>query len=239
VRTVEAARRERLRWRKLWRERRALSLAAQRGTPIVKCIRANLMLPWLVERCQCRVLLVIRHPAPVVESRLRLGHRGAWDPEPVLNRYRQDECLHQLTRDRYREILSRPLGRVEALTLNWVIENQWPIEYARKAGVAVTFYEHLRASHHEWQRIVGAMDLDRAPSADLLAKPSQQASEGTAHVTSDGHVPSWKRRLTAEQLESIQRILDETGFGVYDTGDAMPRVDARSCGATQVTGRAQ
>jgi len=40
---------------------------------LVKMIRANLMLGWLREKFDARIVFVVRHPGAVVESKVRLG----------------------------------------------------------------------------------------------------------------------------------------------------------------------
>jgi len=158
-----------------------LTAAAKRKEPIVKCIRANLMLDWLSRRHGWKVVLLVRHPGAVVESQLRLRRGPVWDPEPVLNRYRSDAHLHELTKDRYRRLLSRHLSTVEALAVNWVIENQWAMEQARESGVTVVFYEQLKASPgREWSRVCRTLGLSDVPSAPLIGRPSQQSSDPRA-----------------------------------------------------------
>jgi hypothetical protein len=238
VRTLAAAKREWRRWRKFLGERSTLATSARRTVPLVKCIRANLMLPWLVERCACPAVLVLRHPGAVVESQLRLGQGDAWDPEPVLERYRHDQRLHEQTGNRYRRLLTSPLARVEALTLAWVIENQWPVERAPSTGATVALYERLRgAGDLEWLRIVRALGLARVPTDALLARPSQQASRDTKSATTQSAAPRWQQSLTTGQLKSIQRILDETGFDLYDTRNAVPHEHVSSVANAKDAGR--
>ena len=113
-----------------------------RREPLIKCIRANLMLPWIARRLDSRIVLIVRHPGAVVESELRSG----WNASFALERFRADDRLHEITGDRYRSLLDRTLEPVEALTLRWIIENQWVMESAAAHGIAVVHYEHLRSS---------------------------------------------------------------------------------------------
>jgi hypothetical protein len=207
---------------KFWRERQALAEASRRSVPLVKCIRTNLMLGWLTRQCGARVMLIVRHPGAVVESQFRLGSDQTWDPGPVLERYRQDARLDELTRGRYQRLLAQNLSRIEALTACWVIENQWPIAQAPADGVEVVFYERLRSQPEiEWRRACEALDLATIPPTSVLARPSQQSSTGAEAITSDA---KWLRTLTREQIDLMQGVLDEVGFDAYDMRGGEPRV---------------
>ena len=199
---------------KFLRERPALVAASRRTTPLVKCIRANLMLGWMARHPGARVLLMLRHPGAVVESQLRLGRDRIWDPAPVLERYRNDSRLHELTEDRYRALLGRKLSRIEALTANWVLENQWPVANAIANGVEVVYYERLKSDPDvEWRRACRALGLQNVPNEELLRRPSQQSSPGSSVGAGTA---KWRRSLTAEQVDLMQALLDEAEFQTYD-----------------------
>lgn len=190
------------------------------------------MLAWMSRRFLCKTVLVVRHPGAVVESQSRLG--AIWDPEPVLQRYRVDSRLHELTRHRYRAMLERKLSRVEALTANWIIENQWAIEQAAVNGVTVVFYERLKASPtREWKRVAHALELPRVPGAAVLERRSQQSSGNPpAGVERPSNEPRWLRGLSPEQVAQIQGVLDEAHFDLYTMTDQEPHdaFESEDCG---------
>ena len=235
--TVADAKREYRRWNKLVHEWPSMSAAGRRVEPLVKCIRANLMLDWLAKRCSCKIVLVVRHPGAVVESQFRLGHGPVWDPEPVLDRYRRDERLHELTGGRYRSLLARRLSRIEALATNWVIENQWAIEQAPASGITVVHYEELKASHSDgWARICRALELQKVPSSSLIARPSQQSSNRSAVEAGPVEQEArWQKGLSHAQMAQIQGVLDEAGFAGYRITDAGAHSSMRTLGRPQAT----
>ena len=213
------------RWRKFLREAPKLAVAARRNEPLIKCIRANLMLGWLSKRLNCRTVLIVRHPGAVIESELR----GSWKPEFALERFKGDARLHEITNNRYRQLLSRSLVRAEALAARWVIENQWVIEQAKANGVTIVFYERLTASpESEWPRICRALDLDIVPAAEIFSRPSQQSAPKRSAVKSnpDG-TPRWQRVLSHDQLAEIQGILNDVEFELYSMGEPEPRDGAQ------------
>ncbi|MBK6350399.1 MAG: glycosyltransferase [Proteobacteria bacterium] len=90
-------------WTKFISEFPTLYRASRRQAPLVKCIRSNLMLGWLTRHGGARVVLIVRHPGAVIESELR----GQWQADRVLEVYRNDDTLHELTQGRYRRLLAR------------------------------------------------------------------------------------------------------------------------------------
>lgn len=132
-------------WEKFLKELPELRAASKRSAPLVKDIRTNLMLGWLSRQCGCRTVLIIRHPGAVLESEMR----GHWNAVTVLDRFRNDRRLHELTAGRYRTLLARTLSPVEAMATRWVIENQWPLACASAHNVSVFHYEHLKSSPEE------------------------------------------------------------------------------------------
>ena len=210
------------RWRKFLADLPPLVEAGRRHVPLVKCIRANLMLGWLSRHLRARIVLIVRHPGAVIESQYRLGR--VWDPEPVLQRFRDDSHLHELTRQRYRKLLSRRLSRIEALATVWVIENQTALASASTHAVEVVYYELLRSCpDREWGRIANALDLQSIPGEAVRGRPSQQSSTGgrpLAAASTDS--PRWLRSLTSDQVASIQGVLDEAECDLYSMSQPEP-----------------
>jgi len=213
-------------WAKFLTEFPRMTLNGWRADPLVKCIRANLMLPWIARHLDCRIVLIVRHPGAVVESELRNG----WNANFALERFRNDSRLHELTNGRYVSLLARPLNRVEALTARWVIENQWVAESATACGITVMYYERLRSSDGgEWSRLCSALDLQIVPNIDLLTPPSQQSGRQPASIALvQSKAPRWMAALSAEQRDSVRRILDAVAFVTYQMDDPLPRTCGES-----------
>jgi hypothetical protein len=179
------------------------------------------MLGWIARQFDCRIAFLIRHPGAVIESEMR----NAWDPTPALDRFRSDAALHQLTGGRYSGMLGRKLTHTQGLAVQWLIENQLAIEMAPAANVAVFFYERLRtASDSSWEQIRVALDLERAPDATVLAKPSQQTSPNKLAVQSPGTSSfTWRETMSQDQISEIQAVLDESEFDLYSMNDCQPQ----------------
>ena len=214
LRSLDEIKRLWRRWRSFLRDKPALQRASRRSEALIKFIRANLALGWMVRTFDARAVLIVRHPCAVVESQRRLG--SIWDPWPILNRFRADAVLDKLTEGRYRNLLRAELSILEALTLVWVIENQSPVARAAEHRYQVVFYEDLvERPAEEWQRICTALALSRAPDSSSVRRPSQQASMRDEDFASRLSAPKWISTLTRDDLASIRRVLDSTDCHLY------------------------
>jgi hypothetical protein len=208
------------RWRGLLKDRAALGVASRRHGTLIKMIRANLALGWMTQTLGAKAILLVRHPCAVVESQARLGE--VWDPEPILNRFRADARLHEVSSGRYIELLGARLSLIESLALVWVIENQLPVEQSERLGYVVIPYEDL-ADEAPWQRMCMALGLAVLPENARLREPSQQASirEAAGYAASAGK-PRWMTSLRVDELRTIQRVLDRVECQLYDVGQTRP-----------------
>lgn len=207
-------------WVKFLKELPRMTWDGMRRDPLVKCIRANLMLPWIARQLDCRVVLVVRHPGAVVESELRSG----WNATFALERFRNDAKLREMTRGRYDRLLAQRLEPLESLALRWLIENQWISDKAESLEIPVIHYERLRSSDgDEWTRLCRSLDVAKVPDAGLLMRPSQQSDARRTEVAVEQpKTPRWSTNLTAEQKARLDAIFNAVGFSTYTMASALP-----------------
>lgn len=192
------------------------------GRIVVKMIRANLMLGWLVRNFNASVVLLLRHPCAVVESQLR-QRAVYWDPYTRLRQYGEDSEFRDRFGSRYGKYLDQTLSEAAASALVWCIENQIPVEESGRFGYEVVCYESLaRRSREDWSRLTRQLKLDRSPDASLLLRPSQQASNDWR--PEDDSTAQWMSRISASDLKDINWILMELGVEIYKADDAFPRI---------------
>lgn len=214
------------RWQRLFKHRRKFSPNLANPLLLVKFIRANLMIEWLLARYPIKLAHILRHPGAVIESQLRLGGES-WDPYQRLSYYRDSQEFMALLGDRYGAVLNRQLNPAQANTLIWCIENQYPVERAEQVGYPVFFYEDLadKGQPQQWQRICASLGLPVLPDSGILGKPSQQASKAYLKESRQGEAPQqpgWMKRLQAQEIEDIQKLLDELNFGLYEMDRPQP-----------------
>jgi hypothetical protein len=171
---------------------------------ITKFIRANLMLGWLRRKYDARIVLLLRHPAAVAESKMRLGERD-WDSNALLRPYRQ--CQSSLARElpNLGEILTHSLTVAAAHAVAWCIENVIPLRHADDHGYCVVFYEELvENADSEWKRIVDFLGLERTSGGFTC------------------RVDSWMGRLGYADRSQIGDVLNLFGVEVYGVENPMP-----------------
>lgn len=219
--SLRQLRRLRRRWVRFLGDLPGLRRRSARQGALIKVIRGNLALGWMVASLPARAVLIVRHPCAVVESQYRLGE--IWHPSPILERFRGDQLLDARTQGRYRDLLKAKLSTIEALTLVWAIENQLPVAEAGEYGYEVIHYENMRRTpQSEWRRIAQALDLSQVPAPQIVQAPSQQASRRLDDPDADSTRPRWARALKDEDLARIQRLLDTVGCELYGVENELP-----------------
>lgn len=212
------------RWKKL--SRHYLRYRRDRGKPILaKFIRANLMLPWLTRQLNVRIAAIVRHPGAVVESKLRLGGDD-WEPGAVIERYRSQANLNKdLLRGYEEKMIDERLTPAGEQALIWCIENKLLMEHAAEWGIVIGYYEDLLDASNEvaWRSLVNGLGLKNIPDAVLRRRASQQASQASTERGYDSdNCGVWQSRLSNQQLDEIQLVLDTFEIDQYSMNNLFP-----------------
>jgi hypothetical protein len=212
--------------RRLFRHYRRYYMCSDNGI-IVKFIRANLMLHWIVNTYKIPVLYVVRHPCSIIASRLKLKS-PEWRYKTEISRYRKDVILQDTLLNKVNLDLEQPMSQASGLACVWCIENILPIRWAKENHYDMINYEILLADpEHEWSRVVKALKLDNIPSSDLVEIPSQQVSqEMRGKKFDDSHLGKWKKDLSDVQIKDIEDILKKFGLTLYSVDDPMPKLNS-------------
>ena len=212
----------------LWTYRR-LALNARRywrhrSEPVItKLIRANLMLEWILERFDARVLFLVRHPAAVVASRLRFTERPEWNFEKRLSTYLADPRLRSQVESRIEEGYGgerTPAGGHAAL---WCIENATVLRYAESRGIAAYFEPLVLRRPEAWESVRGILHVEHLPESAELGRPSERASaDFRREIDSAGPVYRWTTSLSDSERAAIERMLKAFEVTRYSLGSPLP-----------------
>lgn len=210
-------------WGLLSRSRRAWRTRDR--PPVVKFIRANLMLGWIRKHLGARTVLLLRHPGAVVASRLSLNPAAWRPPEEVLRFYFSDPALVEDYLKPVRGLLERRLSPAELHGALWCIENVVPLRQASEYEIEVVYYERLvLGCESEWSRTLRSLGLSCRPDGRLLTRPSQQVSEEMKRQRFDPtKLARWMEKLESGDQIRIGTILEQFGIGNYRMEDPMPR----------------
>ncbi len=193
---------------------------------IIKIIRGNLLLEWLVRNYPVKICFLVRHPGAVIESMTRLKGED-WDATQALSLYRSQERLLENFQPEIKANINGNLSNIEKHTYVWCLENVLPLRQAKKLDIYIFYYENLlQDPEKEWSHLVSALGLPMVPKIELTSKPSQQAAPGK--IKKDyvrGRIGEWKKSFSAEDLTKMQYILDLFGIKNYSMNSECPQAD--------------
>lgn len=209
---------------------------------VIKFIRANLLFPWLIENFPSVVhIFIVRHPASVVESRMRLDKQaqqagiiqGAndWSALKHIKHYENcsklpidiEKVLHDL----------HPIGQLseyECQCVLWCVENKLILEETSKQPI-VFFYEDLIVEDSPaWEKLASAIGVDKKALTGTMDLASQQASLGFSSDDENWKALSLERLLMLvgdDCLERLQDFLDLFMISQYSASTLSPNPDSR------------
>ena len=185
----------------------------------IKEVRINLLLPWLLDVFgDCRFVLLLRHPAAVVQSQIK----GGWllSPErlfeqPGLQNFGWLQALRNL------DVADDPFERNLVF---WAIENRVALDAARSAGIPILFYEALCTHPAEQISHLESYLATKMPAAVL--EDSSRASWSSAEAVSDysleQKISAWQSRISQTQVHAMLRVLEAAGLDTVYSDDPLP-----------------
>jgi hypothetical protein len=176
---------------------------------IVKFVRANMLLPWLIRRFPVRrPLLIIRHPCAVVASQSRIG---AWQKATISDCPELFDAFPHL-----RPICARMKTQVEILAARWCLDYFVPLTTPPPHPWQTIPYERLvRDGPRELERVFAGLDIPMPHDATRhLQNPSASASPRSRIRHGLDPLDGWRSALSPVQS---QQVLDVTAaFGLDD-----------------------
>lgn len=183
---------------------------------LIKIIRGNLLLGYLLEHYQPTLIFLVRHPCAVVHSRLRLG----WQLD-IQTFLRQEALVEAYLRPWLRQI-EAVTDPIQLHAIWWAIENRVAMCQLALRPHQVTFYEHIMLHPaHEVTRLTQTLTQPKQPVPAALI---ERFSRTTFRKDADSPlVPlvGWKAEFTDEQQTNILSWVHRFGLDWYDT-DLMP-----------------
>ena len=190
---------------------------------LIKEVRGQLFLRWFAtEFPEVPVILLLRHPCAVVESRVRLG----WEAE-------LGDLLAQpkLVEDYLGPVAEEMAAETDEFARHvwlWAAENSVPLRQFAPGEVIVVFYEDLlREPEREMDRLLSW--VGDAATAEVLAasaRPSARSADKQTVRSGEERLNAWRGGVSRAQTGRAVEILARFGLdAVYGEGD-LPLVDA-------------
>jgi Sulfotransferase family len=177
---------------------------------IVKFVRANMLLPWLICRFPVRrPLLLIRHPCAVVASQ---GRMGPWQKALITDCPEFFEAYPHL-----RATCAGLKTQEEVLAARWCLDYFVPLTTPPPHPWQVVPYERLvREGPRELQRIFAGLNIPMPPDATAQLKTPSATARSWAGIRQGADpLDSWRRVLSPDQCQRILNVTAAFGINVY------------------------
>jgi hypothetical protein len=210
--------------RKLHRRRSEFGPSLRRDKAIVKFVRANWLLPWMLNHFDATAALIVRHPATVADSQLRFIEH--WTPDTRLARLLESDYIRESYRYPLDRIGSKSLSAFGQLVTIWCIENAVPVGACQSLGYSTVFYEDLKYDYPKsWGLLTDALRLSEIPGESSIRRPSQQSSSRWKNDDGAGgrvDAAAWRQRLGRTERSEFEYILELFGIEFYEWDSDRP-----------------
>jgi hypothetical protein len=201
---------------------------------IVKCIRANRILPWIIKRFQLKkTIFIIRHPCAVIASQLKTGwcgyHKSSKpylniipDKKTVLDEAAKIDLIQPNLLNKLKKIESKE----EILATIWCLDNLIPLSYRKPHTWMTIVYEKLvKQGKQEIIKILNGLGEENNHEQILqsLKIPSGLAQKEDKKFVTDANIQlsKWKQKLSEKQIQKILKIVKDFELDFY-TDDLEP-----------------
>ncbi|WP_347275773.1 sulfotransferase [Candidatus Kuenenia sp.] len=182
---------------------------------VIKDVRANSLLPWLVRQFDIRPpVYIIRHPCATVASQMKM----VWKDVPP--NFTIPETRFPELYTKYERILKNINTTVEHLAARWCLDNIVPLNHHGNNRLWITvFYENLITNpENEIPHIFNRLDIklpqklwDKINIPSTMVQQSSQLQQNKIEQLS-----KWKNDLSEKDIDSILDMLKKFEIKIYD-----------------------
>lgn len=188
---------------------------------VIKFVRAQRLMPWLLHRFPVKTILLMRHPLAVVASQLRLlGHDWIREEHPIVSKELAAEYPELA------EYAVRLPHLEEKLAATWCFDSLIPLQkwtYCRNA-LLVPYETLVRDPENELQRMEQHLGI-QFPEATLqrIRYPSSTTMTDSNVIAGKDPLRTWESRLSPEEVQRILNVVGRFGIDIYSDED--PYID--------------
>lgn len=187
---------------------------------IIKDVRANSLLPWLVKQFDIKPpVYIIRHPCAVIVSQMKM----VWKESPSM--FTIPKTRFPELYKKYEHILKNVNTTVKYLAARWCLDNIIPLNYPENNNRWITvFYENLVTNpQKEVPRIFNRLGLELPRHIwDKINIPSTMTQQDSP-LKQDKieQLSKWKHELSEKDIDSILDMLKKFELKIYND-DILP-----------------
>lgn len=177
-------------------------------TWVVKCIRANRLLPWMSEWMQPRArLFVVRHPCAVVGSQIA----SHWEPPDVSI---QPELLEDYPQ--IRSVMEACETPEEQRALDWAVNTLVPLSHGSIERWLTVSYERLLRGESAFEEVFARCGV-AVPAAlgERFGAWSHTSRRRDERPEARSTLTEWTKRLSREQVNRILGVTRALGLDFY------------------------
>jgi hypothetical protein len=196
--------------------------------PLIKDPFALFSVDWFVKTLKCKAVIIVRHPAAVVSSLLRLG----WDfdfsdflNQPLLMRDWLKPYQNEMNRKR--ESIQDVIGRGSLL---WKMLYKVVAELKeRQPDIILLRHEDLSKDPiREFMQVYDQLGIDflsanrqaiDSSSSDINPKEISTKNVHSVRIDSQMNIKNWQNRLSAEEIDRIYNITQDVAAQYYSEDD--------------------
>jgi hypothetical protein len=172
-------------------------------TWVVKFVRANRMMPWIVANFPVRrPVIILRHPCAVVASQLDRNFPSQGPPP-------EGEFLR--AHPEFTEVYMSVTTPEERLAFVWAADTFMPLRSVSRDRFDIVLYETL--SHEPLPMMERLFANWNEPVPAALAAATERRS-----FTSSPTARGWQDRLSGDEQQRVLRVAHAFGLDFYDSG---------------------
>lgn len=180
---------------------------------ILKEIRANLMIDWILKHFDYIPVYIIRNPISVISS---IKKQGWFD-----NVIKIDEIINidpklVSTLGKYSQYIDQAKTNIEIITTKWCIENKVPQIQGYFHKMHFLKYEDLITNPiKEFSSLLKNIGINKYDTFDKTINQLSSTSHKDSMQPNYNFVNSYKGFLTHQEIETIIRIVDKFDLQMY------------------------
>lgn len=188
---------------------------------IVKFVRANRFLPWMINNFDIRgYIFLIRHPCSVIESQMRTGVRGYNLLNELLpNKKQIIQEAKNIEFIRKRKRIIKKIEQInypeEILAFIWALDNYVPLYQLKKNKIRnidklyIVKYEEILINTKEVsEKILNFLDVKNIEKKIKLINKRRHLDSMTKSEIGSNYITKYNDRLNPNQISRIKNILD-------------------------------
>lgn len=191
---------------------------------IVKFVRANALLPWIVNNFEFknRPIYLLRHPVPTAISQIK----EFYDKDPFVEFEVPQQAFNEFYKQNI-DFLKLLKTKLEQQVAIWCIHNVRTIKNKKNDKRWLTvFYENLLMNpENEFSRIGNELGYRFTKSVlQKITVPSKTDFKKNFIPNPSMQITKWKNQLSSSELNKVHRILKYFDIEIYSAYDSMPQV---------------